>query len=112
MSIMRRVFGKPAQQTSQQQPGRSPVICKVCNSGTLRSKNIFRMSRTVVTIGYILLVPSFLGMLFGALMFFGVNAHRENASRIHEELATVPTYQSYSDANFRRTCVAGVKQKK
>jgi len=45
--------------------------CKVCDQGTLEHKRVYRMSGPVVFIGYILLIPSILGILFSALMFVG-----------------------------------------
>lgn len=46
------------------------VRCKVCDAGTLLRRKKFRMSGPVVAIGYILLIPSILGILFSAFMFF------------------------------------------
>lgn len=61
-------------QVPQQRPDSNPehpvfrrssyVGCKVCDRGALRSKKAFRMSGPVVTIGFILLIPSILGILF------------------------------------------------
>lgn len=48
--------------------------CKICDQGALASKKTFRMSAPVVAIGFILLVPSVLGMIFSALVFFGALA--------------------------------------
>lgn len=48
--------------------------CQVCQRGILVQKKIFRMSGPVVAIGFILLIPSILGILFSALLFFGVVA--------------------------------------
>jgi hypothetical protein len=44
--------------------------CQVCSNGELRKKKKYRMSGPVVTTGYILLVPSILGILFGILLLF------------------------------------------
>jgi hypothetical protein len=46
------------------------VRCKVCDAGTLVRRKKFRMSGLVVAIGYILPIPSILGILFSAFMFF------------------------------------------
>lgn len=46
------------------------VTCKTCEAGTLQPKKKYRMSGVVVVIGYILLVPSVLGILFSAMMLF------------------------------------------
>jgi hypothetical protein len=48
------------------------VVCKVCNQpGGIGASKLRRFSGPVVAIGYIFLVPSVLGMLFGVLMLFG-----------------------------------------
>ena len=46
------------------------VRCKVCDAGTLTQQKKHRMSGPVVAIGYILLIPSVLGILFSVFMFF------------------------------------------
>lgn len=51
---------------------RSYFGCKICDRGTLNSKAAFRMSGPAVVIGFILLVPSILGMLFSAGMLLFV----------------------------------------
>ncbi len=43
-----------------------PIICKVCDRGELRKKNMFRMNFPVVLIGFILLIPSIIGMVVSA----------------------------------------------
>jgi hypothetical protein len=58
----------------ERQPTRRYLQCKICDQGALTSKKIFRMSVPVVLIGFILLVPSVLGMIFSALMLLGVFA--------------------------------------
>lgn len=45
--------------------------CQVCSNGELRKRKKYRMSGPVVVIGYILLIPSIIGMLFGMLLLFG-----------------------------------------
>ena len=47
------------------------IQCKVCEAGQLVKKRVFRMSGVVVTIGFILLIPSILGILFGLLLMIG-----------------------------------------
>lgn len=42
--------------------------CQVCGQGELKRKKKYRMSVPVVIIGYIFLIPSLLGILFGVLM--------------------------------------------
>ena len=54
------------------QPGTVHQIrCKTCDVGTLEHKKKYRLSRIVVAIGYILLMPSVLGMGFSILMLIG-----------------------------------------
>src|SRR5437762_325492 len=54
-------------------PAENP-LCRTCGQGTLVKRKIFRMSGPVVVIGFILLIPSVLGMLFGILMLFATGA--------------------------------------
>jgi hypothetical protein len=70
------------------------LTCKVCDQGTLGSKKVFRMSGPVVFIGFILLIPSVLGMVVSALMLIGVNT----VSLPHQP------QQSAEDAKFRKAC--------
>jgi hypothetical protein len=44
----------------------------VCNTGSLERKWIYRMSTPVVIIGWIILLPCILGMLFVGLVFFAM----------------------------------------
>jgi hypothetical protein len=46
-------------------------LCRTCGQGALVRRKTFRMSGPVVVIGFILLIPSVLGMLFGILMLVG-----------------------------------------
>jgi hypothetical protein len=48
-------------------PGQNP-LCHTCGQGALIKRTKFRMSGPVVAIGFILLIPSIIGMLFGVLM--------------------------------------------
>lgn len=47
------------------------LTCKVCDRGVLVPKKIFRLSTPVVVIGFILLIPSAIGMLISAFGLFG-----------------------------------------
>jgi hypothetical protein len=47
-------------------------LCRTCGQGTLVPRKTFRMSGPVVVIGFILLIPSVLGMLFGILTLVGI----------------------------------------
>ena len=60
--------------------------CKICDRGVLTSKTIFRMSAPVVAIGFILLIPSIVGMALSALMVFGMFSMGGNAAiRVRNE---------------------------
>lgn len=68
--------------THEKQPG---LRCKTCDVGLLRLEKRYRMSTPVVAIGYILLVPSILGIIFSLLVVFmmglgasGVRSARRN----------------------------------
>jgi hypothetical protein len=106
----------PPQQDTQQRPDYPPqpsytprssyLTCKICDRGTLSLKTVFRMSGPAVAIGFILLIPSILGMIFSALMFLGVNALTGGeASTISNE--SERPFQSALDFNFRRNCANG-----
>jgi hypothetical protein len=64
---------------------------------SLLPKKIFRMSGPVVAIGFILLIPSVLGMVAAGLMFFGVIA----VSGIGLSHNTNTT----ADVELRRACI-------
>lgn len=44
---------------------KSNPICRICNSGALQPKKVFRLSGPAVVIGYLLLIPSIIGILAG-----------------------------------------------
>jgi hypothetical protein len=75
-------------------PRSSCLICKVCDRGSLSPKKKFRLSGPVVAIGFILLIPSILGIVVSAIMLIGVNS----VSLPHQ------THQSAEDAKFRKAC--------
>lgn len=67
------------------QPGSAPatpkkLICKICDRGELVRKALYRMSRPVVLIGYLLLIPSVVGMASGAGVLLYVNWLSFNAT--------------------------------
>lgn len=71
----------------------SNVSCQVCGQGVLKKKTKFRMSGPVVVIGFLLLVPSILGMLFGILIMFATGGVADESktgleTRVREELQT------------------------
>jgi len=88
---------------------RSYLSCKICDSGTLSSKSVFRMSGPAVAIGFILLIPSIIGMIVSALMFVGVIAYSGNETGTVTGETNQP-YQSTFDANFRQSCVKSFRQ--
>ena len=47
------------------------IRCKTCDSGTLIRRKTYRMSSVVVLIGYIIVIPSILGILFGVIGLVG-----------------------------------------
>ena len=54
------------------------IKCKTCDTGTLTRRAVYRMSSVVVFIGYIVLVPSILGMILGVATCFGVAGKGQN----------------------------------
>jgi len=44
--------------------------CKVCDRGALIARKKYRMSGPVVFIGFVILIPCILGVLFSAFLFF------------------------------------------
>jgi hypothetical protein len=82
--------------------------CKVCDRGTLVKKKLFRMSGPVVAIGFILLIPSILGMTVSASMFL------ENAKSVADKQAQsntlaqpVPPAEPFDDV-YLRGCANGL----
>src|SRR3989442_14471345 len=51
--------------------GMDAIKCKTCDRGTLTTQRKYRMSGIVVLIGFILLIPSVLGILFGVIGLVG-----------------------------------------
>jgi hypothetical protein len=99
----------PPRQDAQQRPDYPPqptytprssyLTCKVCDRGILRSKTVFRMSGPVVAIGFILLIPSFLGMLLSAWVFVRSAAY-QNDSAVNRSYYV-------ADQKIRKSCVEG-----
>ena len=77
--------------------------CKICDSGTLRLKKVHRLSGPAVAIGFILLIPSVLGMLSCAVMLLAFNTSVVATLGIKSNGSGHP-YQSAFDASFRRSC--------
>jgi len=82
--------------TAQRGPRQpSNPLCRTCGQGALIRGKVFRMSGPVVAIGFILLIPSILGMLFGFLMLFatGVASSQTSASGEREIRARLVAQQ-------------------
>jgi hypothetical protein len=67
------------------------------------------MSGPAVAIGFILLIPSVLGMLFSALLFFGVIASTGGKSGANANESS-HMFQSAFDASFRQSCARNFKR--
>ncbi|MHC4081872.1 MAG: hypothetical protein ACYS15_06390 [Planctomycetota bacterium] len=52
----------------EQHSGAGPVRCKICGRGTVRRRKVYRMSGAIVAIGYILLIPSILGVVLNLVL--------------------------------------------
>ena len=62
-------------------PANMPDIrCKICDTGILQKIKRYRMSGVVVVIGYILLIPSVIGILFSGYMFWETALHTNESS--------------------------------
>jgi len=72
------------------------VRCKTCDQGVLTLQKVHRMSGPSVTIGYILLIPSLLGIAF-ALLFFIMSM--VGAASVAQEKLSATTLQRLHDAN-------------
>jgi hypothetical protein len=96
-------------QTQPSQYSNSFLRCKVCDRGSLISRKLFRMSGPAVAIGFVLLIPSLLGMIFSALVLFGVIAYTEDESGTAVRQSRQPSQTSF-DPSFRQTCAKNFKQ--
>jgi hypothetical protein len=54
--------------------------CKICDRGALIAKRMFRMSGPAVAIGFILLIPSIVGILFSGFLLLGSASATHGAS--------------------------------
>ncbi len=87
----------------------SYLTCKVCDRGALSSKKVYRLSGPAVVIGYILLIPSILGIISCALMLVLINARWEDTLGVHRS-APSQSFQSSFDSSFRQSCAASVRR--
>jgi len=63
-------------------------LCRTCGQGALVPRKTFRMSGPVVVIGFILLIPSVLGMLFGILTLVGIGMAQSETPGMDPETRT------------------------
>ena len=75
-----------------------PIACATCGRGGLVRKKKYRLSGPSIVIGYILLIPSIIGMLVSFLMFIGTGIAAtdakkslENRNKTTLEQARVPS---------------------
>lgn len=78
--------------------------CKICDFGDLVPKRVFRMSGPVVAIGFILLVPSVLGMIVSGLLYFGIITTTAITAGVLGRAPDTPT-PTGPVVGFRRACV-------
>jgi hypothetical protein len=68
---------------------RTQIPCKTCDAGELKKRKKYRMSGIVVFIGYILLIPSIIGMAGSALGIAATgSATEQTASAMQREART------------------------
>jgi hypothetical protein len=95
---------------SYSQSKSSYLTCKICDRGTLESKKVFRLSGPAVAIGYLLLIPSILGMIISGLLFIGVISSGSTQSTKSAMDIAQPS-QSAFDKSFRRSCAKSYRQR-
>jgi hypothetical protein len=62
------------------------IPCKTCDAGYLQRKSVHRMSSIVVLIGYIMVIPSVLGMAFGLFcLIVSLSATSDTTSGIRDK---------------------------
>jgi hypothetical protein len=59
------------------------IKCRICDEGELKKKKKFRLSGIVVFVGYIILIPSIIGILIGG---FGLVATGSSSGEVFESL--------------------------
>ena len=89
------------------------IRCKTCDTGTLVRRQKYRMSGVVVLIGYILVIPSILGILVGVIGLVGsgtagTNSNQASRNRVESELraANVPAAVIAKVKDHRNTLAA------
>jgi hypothetical protein len=74
-------------------------VCPTCQRGLLVLKKVHRMSTPVVVIGWLLLVPSFLGILIGIIMLVATGgAATATSSALDTEIRTTLKRENIPDA--------------
>lgn len=63
--------GNKEEGNTMQHPQFGEIICKVCDAGTLVKKKKRVFSPTVVTIGYLILIPSMAGIALWGIQLWG-----------------------------------------
>jgi hypothetical protein len=79
------------------------VRCKTCDQGVLVLQKVHRLSGPSVTIGYILLIPSLLGIAF-SIVFFVISM--AGAASVAQEKISATTLQRLHDTNVPAGIVA------
>ena len=89
----------PPPGTVEQEPS-VPVTCKVCERGTLARKLVHRLSRPAVVLGYLLLVPSVIGLFVSGFLF--VHAAVNRSGSISDSPST---FADSFNRSFRGSCL-------
>jgi len=85
------------------------IRCKTCEQGVLTLRKVHRMSGPAVTIGYILLIPSLIGIAF-AVVFFAASII--GAASVAQERLTPATVQRLHDAQVPDGAIAELQSGK
>jgi hypothetical protein len=86
-----RIFSNPLRFTRQPQQPEVAITCKVCDRGTLARKNPYRLARGPVFIGYLLLIPSAIGLCIAICFAFLILTVSSDPSHNPEARAIVGT---------------------
>lgn len=84
------------------------VRCKTCDQGTLSLRKVHRMSGPAVTIGYVLLIPSILGILFSIGFFLVTMAGA--ASVVNQDKLTPATVQNLRNVQVPTEMIAQLEK--
>jgi hypothetical protein len=89
----------PAPGTVEPEPS-VPITCKVCERGTLAKKLVHRLSLPAVVVGYLLVVPSVIGLFVSGFLF--VHAAMSTSGSAS---GSPSTFTDSFNRSFRGTCV-------